>query len=91
MTHPAIWWLLCGVLVTPALVVPATTAGGRQAQIAVLHVPELDGGFRLLYELKPGEARAQFDVWQKFHPAEPLGAPRKPELIYSRSVTDKAS
>jgi hypothetical protein len=73
MTRSTIWWLLCGVLVTPALAVPATPAGGRQAQIAVLHVPELDAGFHLLYELKTEEARAQFDAWQKSHPADPLG------------------
>jgi hypothetical protein len=30
-----------------------------------LHVPELDTGFRLLYELNPVEARAQFETWQK--------------------------
>jgi hypothetical protein len=74
MARSAIWWLLCGVLVTPALAVPASPAGGRQAQIAVLHVPELDAGFHLLYELKPEEARAQFDAWQKSHPADPLGS-----------------
>ena len=74
MTRSAIWWLLCGVLATPALAVPATPAGGRQAPIAVLHVPELDAGFHLLYELKPEEARAQFEAWQKSHPEDPLGS-----------------
>ena len=74
MTRAAIWWLLCGLLVTPALAVSATPASGRQAQVAVLHVPELDAGFRLLYELKPEEARAQFEAWQKSHPEDPLGS-----------------
>jgi len=69
-----ICWLLCGALVALAVVVPATPAGGRQAQIAVLHEPELDAGFRLLYELKPAEARAQFEAWQKSHPEDPLGS-----------------
>ena len=69
-----ICWLLCGALVAPALAVPATQADGRQAQIAVLHEPELDAGFRLLYELKPAEARAQFEAWQKSHPEDPLGS-----------------
>jgi hypothetical protein len=39
-----------------------------------LHVPELDAGFRLLYELKPEEARTQFNAWQKSHPEDPLGS-----------------
>ena len=38
-----------------------------------MHVPELDAGFRLLYELKFSEARAQFEAWQKSHPQDPLG------------------
>lgn len=37
------------------------------------HAPEIDAGFRLLYELKPAEARAQFAAWQKSHPEDPLG------------------
>ena len=74
MTRPVIYWLLCGALFTPALAVPVTPAGSRQAQIAVLHVPGLDAGFHLLYELKPEEARAQFQAWQKSHPADPLGS-----------------
>src|SRR5271165_757042 len=74
MTRPVIFWLLCGVLVTPALGVPAFPAGGSQAQFAVLQVPELDAGFHLLYELKPEEARAQFETWQKSHPEDPLGS-----------------
>jgi hypothetical protein len=61
--HPVICWLLCGALVAPALAVSAAPADGRQAQIDVLHVPELDAGFHLLYELKPAEARAQFEAW----------------------------
>ena len=74
MTRAAIWWLLCGVLVTLALGFPATRAVARQAETAVLHVPELDAGFHLLYELKPEEARAQFEAWQKSHPEDPLGS-----------------
>jgi hypothetical protein len=64
----------CGVLVAAVLAVPAIPADGRQAQVAVLHVPELDAGFHLLYELKPEEARAQFETWQKSHPGDPLGS-----------------
>lgn len=36
--------------------------------------PEIDAGFRLLYELKFTEARAQFSAWQKAHPDDPLGS-----------------
>ncbi len=74
MTRLVICCLICGVLVAPAFAVPAAPAGGRQAQIEVLHVPELDAGFDLLYELKHAEARAQFEAWQKSHPADPLGS-----------------
>jgi hypothetical protein len=45
-----------------------------QGQIEVLHIPELDAGFHLLYELKPAEARAQFETWQKSHPEDPLAS-----------------
>jgi hypothetical protein len=43
-------------------------------QVAASSAPELDTGFRLLYELKPEEARAQFAGWQAFHPEDPLGS-----------------
>jgi len=39
-----------------------------------LHVPELDAGFHLLYELKPEEAHNQFEALQKSHPEDPLGS-----------------
>ncbi|MGA3055859.1 MAG: hypothetical protein ABSD63_16765 [Candidatus Korobacteraceae bacterium] len=64
----------CAVLVAAVLAVPVIPADGRQAEIAVLHVPELETGFHLLYELKPEEARAQFAAWQKSYPADPLGS-----------------
>jgi tetratricopeptide (TPR) repeat protein len=68
--------LLCGVLAASALAVPATPADGRQVQtqiVEILHVPELEAGFHLLYELKPEAARAHFEAWQKSHPEDPLG------------------
>ena len=73
-TFALIRGLLCGALMATVLVFPATPAGGRQAQIAELHVPELQAGFHLLYELKPEEARGQFEAWQKSHPEDPLGS-----------------
>lgn len=35
--------------------------------------PQIDAGFRLLYELKFSEARAVFVEWENRHPGEPLG------------------
>jgi hypothetical protein len=66
--------LVCCTLMTSALAAPATQADQREAQLEVLHVPEIDAGFHLLYELKPAEARAQFAIWQKSHPEDPLGS-----------------
>lgn len=60
--------LLCGPLSWLAVAAP------RQTQPDVLRVPELDTGFRLLYELKPAEARTQFAARQKTHPEDPLGS-----------------
>ncbi len=37
-------------------------------------MPKLDAGFHLLYELKPEEARNQFEALQKSHPEDPLGS-----------------
>jgi tetratricopeptide (TPR) repeat protein len=66
--------LLCGALLAPALGAAATPADRRQPQIEALHVPDLDAGFHLLYELKPAEAHAHFEAWQKSHPEDPLGS-----------------
>ncbi|MGZ4877499.1 MAG: hypothetical protein ACXVIO_04865, partial [Candidatus Angelobacter sp.] len=54
---PLIWSVLLSALMAPA-------AYG-QTPIEALHVPELEAGFQLLYELKPTEAHAQFVDWQK--------------------------
>jgi hypothetical protein len=71
---PVIWWLLCVALTPPALAVAAAPEDARQVQIEVLHLPEIEAGFHLLYEWKPTEARAQFSAWQKAHPEDPLGS-----------------
>jgi hypothetical protein len=77
-TCSALCWLLWGVLAAAAQAVPATAAEPAQAQIIeILHVPELEAGFHLLYELKPAEARAKFEAWQKSHPEDPLGSASK--------------
>ena len=43
-------------------------------QVEALDTPELDAGFRLLYELKPEEARAKFAAWRASHPEDALGS-----------------
>jgi hypothetical protein len=69
----AIWPLFCSALIAPAFAFQAAAAAA-QAPIEALHVPELDAGFHLLYELKPEEARNRFEALQKSHPENPLGS-----------------
>jgi hypothetical protein len=69
--------LLCSALTFAGLDVGAAAAVARQAPIEALHVPELEAGFHLLYELKPEEARNQFEAWQRSHPEDPLGSASK--------------
>lgn len=66
--------LLCIVLAAGVLGVRPTLAASGQTPTGALHVPELDAGFRLLYELKLEEALTQFEKWQKSHPQDPLGS-----------------
>src|SRR5579872_6383591 len=66
--------VLCSVLISWGIGVRAGVAASGQTPIEALHVPELDAGFHLLYELKPEEARIQFEALQKSHPEDPLGS-----------------
>ena len=66
--------LLCSTLMAGLLDVRAVPAASGQVAIEPLHVPELDAGFHLLYELKPEQARNRFEAWQKSHPEDPLGS-----------------
>jgi len=66
--------LLCSTAPICAQQGPAAQAASGHARIEVLPVPELDAGFRLLYQLKPAEARVQFESWQNSHPGDPLGS-----------------
>jgi tetratricopeptide (TPR) repeat protein len=65
--------VLCTTLSAVVIDIPVARSEAGQAQTQSLHIPELDAGFHLLYELKPREARAQFAAWQKSHPQDPLG------------------
>ena len=69
-----ICWLLCIALMAGVLNVRAAPAAPGQIPIEAMHVPELDAGFHLLYELKPDEARNLFEALQKSHPENPLGS-----------------
>ncbi len=73
LTRSVICSLLCSALMAGVLDGRATLATPKQAPIEALHVPELEAGFHLLYELKPEGARNQFESWQKSHPEDPLG------------------
>ena len=66
--------LLCTAGMTVVLNVRAALAASGQTPTEPLHLPELDAGFHLLYELKFKEARNQFETWQKSHPEDPLGS-----------------
>jgi len=74
LIHPIICALVCATLMAGGLDARPAPGASRQAPIEVLHVPELDAGFHLLYELKPEEAHKQFEAWQKSHPEDPLGS-----------------
>jgi hypothetical protein len=78
LTRSLIGLVLWTALTPVVLDVQAAQAASGQATSGeahtdVLGVPELDAGFRLLYQLKPAEARAQFEIWQKSHPQGALG------------------
>jgi len=74
LTRCLICLLLCSALVAGVFDVRALPAASIQTPIVALHVPELEAGFHLLYELKPEEAHKQFEAWQKSHPEDPLGS-----------------
>jgi hypothetical protein len=56
-----------------ALDIQAAQAASGQGPTDIMHFPELEAGFHLLYELRFAEARAQFEIWQKAHPEGALG------------------
>jgi hypothetical protein len=68
--------LCCSALMASASVldVRASPEASGQNPAEVLHVPELDAGFHLLYQLKFQEARAQFAVRESSHPEDALGS-----------------
>ena len=73
-TRSLICSLLCIALAAGGPAVRTAQAASGQAPIEALHVPELDAGFHLLYELKPKEAHRKFEALQRSHPEDPLGS-----------------
>jgi hypothetical protein len=77
-THRFNWILCCSISVS-ALGLSARTALAQSPPAATIgpiqlsNQPEIDAGFRLLYELKFTEARATFKGWESRHPGEALG------------------
>ncbi len=77
-THSANWIFWClisipslGLDVRPALA-QSPPAAATIGPIQLSEQPEIDAGFRLLYELKFPEARATFAIWENKHPGEAL-------------------
>jgi hypothetical protein len=66
--------LLCCTLKAWVFDSDVTFAASRQTPADALHVPELEAGFHLLYQLKFGEARDHFEVWRQSHSDDPLGS-----------------
>jgi hypothetical protein len=66
--------LLCSTLTAWVLDFRATLTASGQISAEPLHVPEVEAGFHLLYELKFEEARNQFESWQKSHAEDSLGS-----------------
>jgi hypothetical protein len=66
--------LQCSFVIAVMFNFPAALAAPARAPTEVLNVPELDVGFRLLYELKLVEARSHFKTWEQSHPQDPLGS-----------------
>jgi hypothetical protein len=66
----AIWGLGPGARPVPAQSpLPPSTIG----PVELSSQPEIETGFRLLYELKFQQARSIFRGWERQHPGEPLG------------------
>ena len=65
----------CILLLAAALAAPAQSTGPGKPEEgpAFQVVPELEAGFRLLYEQKFPEARETFLDWENRHPGEPFG------------------
>ena len=57
----------------PALGQPRPRAVEDVKSASLFSAPEIDAGFRELYELRFSQAREQFAMWKEKHPEDPLG------------------
>lgn len=66
--------LLSALVLNAAAPAPSSPHPERSwAPVRLTIHPELDAGFRLLYELQFDQARRQFTNWEQQRPADPLG------------------
>lgn len=65
--------LQCASELTGPFARPEVGSVSRHSDPPVRERPQIEAGFRLLYELKFPEARAQFATWSKSHSEDPLG------------------
>ncbi len=78
---PLIGSMVCVALLRATSFECALGALGREGAKGVPHTaalaaakrPQIEAGFRFLYELRFREARAQFAAWRESHPDDPLG------------------
>jgi hypothetical protein len=82
--------LLCSVVMAGVFDVREAPATSRQTPIEALHVPELEAGFQLLYELKPEEAASTLRPGRRPTPKTLFAVPRRRRAICSRSATVRA-
>ena len=70
-----VFWIGFGVQgsMPPAVRAQSSPAVATIGPIRLSSQPEIDAGFRLLYELKFTEAREAFKSWENRHPGEALG------------------
>lgn len=61
------------LLLLPCAAARAASRTDYVKPVSILSDPEIDAGFRQLYELRFSEARDQFTMWQTKHPDDPLG------------------
>jgi hypothetical protein len=66
-----LFWLVSNV--TAAYGQPRAPAVEAAKPALLFSAPEIDSGFRELYQLRFSEGRDKFAVWQEKHPEDPLG------------------
>ena len=69
----ALFVLSLAVGIRPAIAQTEPTPPEQGKPEPIFFAPEVDAGFRLLYELRFSEARERFAMWRQQHPEDPLG------------------